>query len=265
MCPHADPLLTDGRPAPTLEAEREPWRTTVDLKERQLLREDAAQHWYYRAKADALDRVVGKLPGTVLDVGAGAGFFSRHLLERGAGQAICVDPGYDSAWDEEHAGRPLLFRRHAPKQPSNLILMMDVLEHVDDDIGLAAEYIRAARPGTQLVATVPAFNWMWSAHDEFLEHRRRYTLPALQAVLRQAGLQVNGACYLYGLLLPIAAATRLPEHLIRCLGRSVRTASQMRPAGPLANILLLAACRLEARLPSNKVGGLTAMAWGTVP
>ena len=237
----------------------------MDLKERQLLSEGAAQHWYYRAKADALDRIVSQVPGTVLDVGAGAGLFSRHLLERGAGQATCVDPGYDAAWDEEHAGRPLLFRRHAPKQPSSLILMMDVLEHVDDDIGLAAEYIRVARPGTQLVATVPAFNWMWSAHDEFLEHRRRYTLLALQAVLRQAGLRIDGARYLYGLLLPIAAASRLPEHLTRRLGRPVPAASQMRPAGKLANILLLAACQLEARLPSNKVGGLTAMAWGTVP
>ncbi len=237
----------------------------MELKERQLLSEGAAQHWYYRAKADALDRIVSQVPGTVLDVGAGAGFFSRHLLERGAGQATCVDPGYGAAWDEEHAGRPLLFRRHAPKQPSSLILMMDVLEHVDDDIGLAAEYIRVARPGTQLVATVPAFNWMWSAHDEFLEHRRRYTLLALQAVLRQAGLRIDGARYLYGLLLPIAAASRLPEHLTRRLGRPVPAASQMRPAGKLANLLLLAACQLEARLPSNKVGGLTAMAWGTVP
>lgn len=237
----------------------------MDLKERQHLGDGAAQHWYYRAKSNALDRVVGLVPSTVLDVGAGIGFFSRHLLERGAGQAVCVDPGYDADWDEEHAGRPLLFRRHAPEQPSGLILMMDVLEHVDDDAGLAAEYIRAARPGTRLVATVPAFNWMWSAHDEFLEHRRRYTLPRLQAVLRQAGLQVEGGRYLYGLLLPIAAATRLPERLARRLGRPVPAASQMRPAGTVANALLLAACQLEARLPSNRLGGLTAMAWGTVP
>ena len=237
----------------------------MDLKERQLLGEGAAQHWYYRAKSDALDRVIGDISGTVLDVGAGTGFFSRHLLERGAGKAVCVDPGYDADWDEEHAGRPLIFRRHAPGQPSGLILMMDVLEHVDDDVGLAAEYIGAARPGTRLVATVPALNWMWSAHDEFLGHRRRYTLPALRAVLRQAGLRVDGARYLYGLLLPVAAATRLPERLARRLGRPVPAASQMRPAGRVANTLLLAACQLEARLPSNRLSGLTAMAWGTVP
>lgn len=203
--------------------------------------------------------------GSVLDVGAGVGFFARHLLERGAAAATCVDPGYPADRDETHAGRPLLFRRAPPAAPSDLILMMDVLEHVDDDGGLAAGYIRAARPGARLVATVPAFNWMWSAHDDFLEHRRRYTLQGLQAVLRAAGLRMEGGRYLYGLLLPVAAAVRLPRHALRRWGRPVPPASAMRPAGPLANALLLAACRLEARLPGNPLGGITAMAWGTVP
>lgn len=207
---------------------------------------------------------MGPSPGTVLDVGAGAGFFSRHLLERGAGQAICVDPGYEADRDTQHAGRPLLFRRFAPDQPADLVLMMDVLEHVDDDVGLAADYIQAARPGTRVVVTVPAFAWMWSAHDDFLEHRRRYTLPAVQAVLRHAGLRVDGGRYLYGLLLPLAAATRLPGQAARRFGRSAPASSQMRPVGKAMNTVLLAACRLEARMPSNSLAGLTAMAWGTV-
>lgn len=239
-------------------------RTILDLKERQLLGE-VAQHWYYRVKSEALNRVVGPKPGRVLDVGAGSGCFSRYMLERGAGQAICVDPGYEADEDTEHAGRPLLLRRHAPDQPSDVILMMDVLEHVDDDLGLAADYIRAARSGTRLVATVPAFSWMWSAHDDFLEHRRRYTLPGLKLVLRQAGLKLDGGRYLYGLLLPVAAASRLPGQVARRLGRMAPVASQMRPAGPVTNTLLLAVCQLEARLPANRLGGLTAMAWGTVP
>lgn len=237
----------------------------MDLKEEALLGDAVATHWYYRAKSEALDSVVGDAPARVLDVGAGAGFFSRHMLERGAGAAVCVDPGYDDDRDTEHAGRPLLFRRAAPGQPSDLVLMMDVLEHVDDDVGLAAEYIRAARPGTRVVVTVPAFGWMWSAHDEFLEHRRRYTLTGLKEVLLQAGLRLDGGRYLYGLLLPAAAATRLPGQVARKLGRTGPAASQMRPAGPVVNAVLRAACQVEAWLPANTLAGLTAMAWGTVP
>jgi len=223
----------------------------MDLKEEAILGNAVTKHWYYRVKAEALDSVVGEAAGRVLDVGAGAGFFSRHMLERGASEAVCVDPGYDGDWDTEHAGRPLLFRRAAPDQPSDLVLMMDVLEHVDNDVGLAAEYIRAARPGTRVVVTVPAFGWMWSAHDNFLEHRRRYTLTGLKEVLLQAGLRLDGGRYLYGLLLPAAAATRLPGQVARKLGHLAPAASQMHPAGPVVNAVLLAACQLEAWLPSN--------------
>ena len=54
--------------------------------------------------------------------------------------------------------------------------MMDVLEHVSDDVGLVREYAKRAKPGTRFVVSVPAFMWLWSGHDVFLEHHRRYTL-----------------------------------------------------------------------------------------
>lgn len=121
------------------------------------LGDGVARHWYHRVKSEALDHVVGPPPATVLDVGAGGGFFSRHLLERGAGQAVRVDPGCDADSDREHAGGLLLLRRAAPAAPPDLILMVDVPEHVDDDTALAAGYIRSARFGTRVVVTMPAF------------------------------------------------------------------------------------------------------------
>ncbi len=235
----------------------------MDLKETALLGNDAAGHWYYRAKAEALDRVLGSIPpASVLDVGAGIGFFARHLLERGAGQAICVDPGYARDHDETHAGRKLLFRRAPPATAIDIVLMMDVLEHVDDDHALITEYVARARPGARFVVTVPAFQWLWSQHDDFLEHRRRYTLPRIESVMRRAGLVIEGGRYLYGGLLPVAALTRLPE---RWRGVRGPPQSQMRPVGPWMNRVLLGVCRLEARLPGNRWGGITAMAWGRVP
>jgi len=236
----------------------------MDLKEEIILGDGVASHWYYRAKAAALDRVAGPAPGQVLDVGAGAGFFSRHLLRGAATGAVCVDPGYAADWDEVVAGKLLQFRRDPPAGHASTVLMMDVLEHVDDDVALARAYVAAAAPGTRVIVTVPAFNWMWSGHDDFLEHRRRYTLDGVRQVLRQAGLSVEGGRYLYGLLLPLAAATRLPQRLGQALGRPRVAASQMRPAGPLANAILGAVCAAEARLPGNPVAGLTAMAWGRV-
>lgn len=238
----------------------------MDLKEQEALGAGIDRHWYYKSKAAALDRVVGAAPGRVLDVGAGAGFFARHLLLRGATSAVCVDPGYASDLDELVYDRPLLFRRAAQTGPAELILMMDVLEHVDDDVGLARTVIAAAAPGTRVVVTVPAFNWMWSGHDVFLEHRRRYTLAGVHRVLAAAGLRNEGGRYLYGFVLPLAAASRVPARVMQIvLGRPLRPASQMRPARPLANTVLSAMCRMEALLPGNPIAGLTAMAWGRVP
>lgn len=238
----------------------------MDLKEQDALGSDAARHWYYRAKAAALDRVVGPTPGAVLDVGAGAGFFARHLLERGASSAVCVDPGYERDWDEQVAGRPIAFRRSPHTGPVDVVLMMDVLEHVDDDVGLARSVVGAAAPGTLVVVTVPAFQWMWSGHDVFLEHRRRYTLAGAQRVLTAAGLAAPEGRYLYGLVLPLAAATRVPARLLhQARGRALPPASQMKPVGAVANAVLSAVCAIEARLPGNRLAGLTAMAWGRVP
>jgi hypothetical protein len=229
----------------------------MDLKEEEILGPDIERHWYYRAKAKALARVVDARGAAVLDVGAGSGFFSRALLERGAAEATLVDPGYPADRDETHAGRPLRFRRAADASGASLILMMDVLEHVEDDAGLARQYVASARPGTRLVATVPAFQWLWSGHDVFLEHHRRYTLKQLSHVLENAGVSVTGGRYLYGLLLPLAAASRLAPG-------SREPRSQMRRFGPAANALFSLVCDLEAAAPGNRLAGLTAMAWGTV-
>ena len=117
----------------------------MDLKEEALLGDDVQHSWYYRPKLAALLRAMdGIQPCTVLDVGAGAGFFSRALLQsERATRAICVDTGYPEDRDETVNGRQLLFRRSLhPKDAKDvgLVLMMDVLEHVADDVGLARNY-----------------------------------------------------------------------------------------------------------------------------
>ena len=85
----------------------------MDLKEEDILGDDIGRHWYYRSKAAALRQAVWDLrPRKILDVGAGSGFFSRHLLsEGGALKALCVDIGYDRDRDEQEAGKPVLYRR----------------------------------------------------------------------------------------------------------------------------------------------------------
>ncbi len=231
----------------------------MDLKELEILGEQVESHWYYQAKAAALLRLIGDLsPRQVLDVGAGSGFFSRQVLARtGATSATCVDPGYPADSDTIAHGKPLLFRRGVEHDPADLVLLMDVLEHVDDDVGLLRMYADPAPAGARFVITVPAFQWLWSGHDIFLEHRRRYTLAQIEGVARAAGLEVERGAYYFGAVFPLAVAARMAGRLLS--GGKMEAKSQMRMHGALANSVLLGACRAELPVfPANRLAGLSA-------
>lgn len=93
--------------------------------------------------------------------------------------------------------------------PFDVITLLDVLEHLDDDLGGLRELFAHLRPGGLLLLTVPAYQWMWSDHDVVLHHKRRYTLGRLEAVVRNAGFEVLRSSYYTSLLLPLMAAQRL--------------------------------------------------------
>lgn len=232
----------------------------MDLKEEHLLGDGVRSHWYYRAKLAALLRTTRGL-GTraVVDVGAGSGYFSRALLEQtAAARATCVDPGYPADTDEAVGGKLLQFRRTIGDSDANLVLMMDVIEHVEDDRALVQDYVDKVAAGTRFVVTVPAFMWLWSGHDVFLEHYRRYTLRQLEAVLTAVGLRVEHGHYFYGAVLPLVAGVRLAKRLRRT---PEPPGSDMRRYGPVTNGMLFGASHAETALMRfNRLGGTTALA-----
>lgn len=226
----------------------------MDLKEEAALGE-ARDHWYYVSKARMVMADVAGRDLSLLDVGAGAGWFGRWFLEQGwARAATCVDPGYAEERDEAVAGRPLCFRRSVAGVDADLVLMMDVLEHVDDDVGLLSHYVKMARPGTRFLITVPAFAFLWSAHDVFLEHRRRYTLRQLSGVVAAAGAREVLTHYYFASIFPAAAALRLLRR------NSSPERSDMRSVPSWLNTSLIAALAAERRLMrANRLAGLTAV------
>jgi 2-polyprenyl-3-methyl-5-hydroxy-6-metoxy-1,4-benzoquinol methylase len=234
----------------------------MDLKEEDILGADIAQHWYYRSKAAALRRAVATLnPQRLLDVGAGSGFFSRHLLSEGGAQsALCVDIGYDRDRDDQIGGKPVLYRRDCGATDCDLVLMMDVLEHVDDDRALVRRYAAKVPSGAHFLVTVPAFRFLWSGHDVFLEHKRRYTLAEIETTMRDAGLDVVKGAYYFGLVFPLAAAVRLATR------RETEPRSSLKKHGAFTNGLLTAICAAELPLfPLNRLAGLSAFVLARKP
>jgi len=230
----------------------------MDLKESDVLGDLVGQHWYYRSKAAAVLRYLhGTKVQRILDVGAGSGFFTKHLLQHSSASiGICVDTGYPCDREEQWFGKSVLFQRSCDTVDADLVLFMDVLEHVDDDAGLLLEYAAKVPCGSNFLMTVPAFQWLWSGHDVFLDHRRRYHIQRLESAVTKAGLEVVRSSYYFGIVLPIAAGVRLAERITNPTG--IEPKGQLKKHGWVANSLLLSLCLAELPLLRvNRLGGLS--------
>jgi 2-polyprenyl-3-methyl-5-hydroxy-6-metoxy-1,4-benzoquinol methylase len=229
----------------------------MDLKERDALGEKADDHWYYVAKAHLISYMFSTPHQTVLDVGAGLGWFSEWLITHGhANNAICVDPGYESDTQKilENGGR-IDFVKSITDSDADLVLLMDVLEHVDDDIGLLSEYYEKAPVGAEFIVTVPAFQFLWSPHDDYLEHRRRYTRASLNRLITIIGAKPIAVHYYFGIIFPAVVLFRI----LTKYRKSDR--SDMRGHSKILNNFLKKVCLLELPLSRfNVFGGLSVVA-----
>lgn len=132
----------------------------------------------------------------------------------------------------------------------DLILATDVFEHLPDDLLAMRELRRVAAPGARLVATVPAYGWLWSRHDTAHHHFRRYTLRRLRDRLRVAGWTPVAWSYFNTLLLPPIAAVRLAG---RRRPDRERRRPDLRLTPPALNRVLALPMRLESELVARGV------------
>jgi hypothetical protein len=230
----------------------------MDVKESDILGENVGRHWYYRSKAKAVMRLLSHVsPSVILDIGAGSGFFTKKLLsETTATESWCVDTSYRTEFDTTYNEKPLYFRQSIDKVNADLILLIDVLEHIDDDIGFLKSYSAKVPSGATFLISVPAFQFLWSGHDVFLEHKRRYRLNQIEGVIRQAGLEIKLGVYYFGAVLPIAIALRMANNFLQS-GQYVAR-SQLSQHHPLINEALSALSSAELQcFQYNRVAGLT--------
>jgi SAM-dependent methyltransferase len=143
-----------------------------------------------------------------------------------------------------------------PDEPFDLVLLMDVLEHIEDDAAALAQTWAKLKPGGHAFITVPAFAFLWSRHDEVLGHHRRYTRDSLQRLLETIpDLRIKRLHYFYALIFPIAVAVR------RFRRKAKESASDLKPAPAWLNLVLRKGLSLELILaPYNRLAGLTVVA-----
>jgi len=224
---------------------------------------------FYREKMRAIHRVAPRQLGAegaaarILEVGGGRSGLARMLYP--AAEVITLDVDHTLHRQSPPGAASRFVCGDARRLPFvdgffDAVTLFDVLEHVDDDRGLVRLYADKVPSGAHFLVTVPAFRFLWSGHDIFLEHKRRYRLPKIERAMRDAGLEVAHGAYYFGAIFPLAATIRL---LTR---RSPEPKSSLKRHNALTNGVLTLACTAELPFfPVNRLAGLSAFVLAKKP
>jgi SAM-dependent methyltransferase len=161
------------------------------------------RHWWWRSREAFLlgwvERLNRESPRQhILDVGCGDGLYFPRLEK--FGQIEGIEPDASLVQDPRWRARiriGVLGKDFSPREEYDLVLMLDVLEHIEDERAALRAALAALRPGGHLLLTVPALPWLWSRHDEANEHFRRYTKRSLRQVLSEAGFAIETTRYFF--------------------------------------------------------------------
>lgn len=208
------------------------------------------RHWWYRERRAIVGQELKRLtPGLALDIGAAAGGNTAVLRQHGW-RAVGVDYSEAAVVIGRTRGVTAVRgdARWLPTRSAafDLVTALDVLEHVDEDYLLAGEIRRVLRPGGTALIAVPCDMALWSAHDESVGHRRRYSREGLTSLIEKAGLAVDSIWSWNVLLRPVVK-----------LRRRSATGSDLDEVPPLLNRLLTSVIVAERYLPTESLPGVT--------
>ena len=194
------------------------------------------RHWWWRAREHLIVSTLRSLAPaqgwpSILDVGCGDGLFFDRLTEFGdvegvESEAGLVDPA--GRWASRIRIQPF-DETFQPRKQYGLITMLDVVEHLPDAGAALRRAASLLEPAGTLLVTVPAFQSLWTSHDDFNHHVQRFTRKTLARLTEQAGRETVATRYFFFSPPPPKCPTRLKK-------RVLRGPSQMaRVPGPFAN------------------------------
>jgi SAM-dependent methyltransferase len=199
------------------------------------------KHWWFVARTLIIEDLISHRIGlprnsTILDVGCGTGSILKKLSENydchgidTSSKAIefCRSKGLTNV------SVATLETCAAPVGGYDLILLLDVIEHIDDDVQAVRQASRLLNPRGHILLTVPAYPFLWSKHDELNQHKRRYVKQTLRQLLLREGLSVLFLSYFNSLLFPPALVERMSQKLLRRESQKLLPL----PPSPINNLL----------------------------
>lgn len=213
------------------------------------------RHWWFAAKHRIVLSLLARyLPPSreahVADLGCGCGRMLQLLAQRYSATGIDASPiAIEFSRRRGVSIEQGTLPDNLPLTPGSCdaVLMLDVLEHLDDDTAAAQSAASLLKPEGILLITVPAYQWLYGPHDAAHHHRRRYSRRQLAGVLKAAGLRVDYVSYYNTLLFPLAVAQRFVQRL-RGDKAPVSTAPPMAPINALFGGIFASERHLVGRL-----------------
>ncbi len=198
----------------------------MDLKEAKL--GSKKRHPWEKTRIRALTQILDYLEPTnirsVLDIGCGDGYAASKIFESADIDRLV---GVDSHFSKEQMAavsnchpRAVFIREldSLAGQPFDLVLLLDVVEHIADDVKfLQAIVDEQLNDGGHVLITAPAFGGLFTHHDRFLDHYRRYNRSELQSLIAAAGLKIADGGFLFSSLLPIRVISKVLESFLPTL------------------------------------------------
>jgi len=232
---------------------------------------DQKTHWYYQSKKIPLFKYfenVSEREGqkiTVVDFGSGSGFFAYELYEAYPDKiekVLLVDIGYTEEEMAPTRGEMIEKCHYIPQGLDHcIVVMMDVLEHIEDDYAILEIIRNAVGENSYYFITVPAFMSVWSTHDVYLGHYRRYTISMLKKLLETKNCKIEKQYYLYGTIFPLVWIVRKLKQNKENMENP--ESSDMAPLPGPINGILKAYNSFEMNFrKANKFFGLTTVAEG---
>ncbi|WP_349608945.1 MULTISPECIES: class I SAM-dependent methyltransferase [Cupriavidus] len=185
--------------------------------------ETEACHWWFRGRREIVATILSGLAlprnASILEIGAGTGGNLEMLSRFGNVSAVEMDGTALRLAREKALGACDIRSGRCPddmpfaEHSFDLVCLLDCLEHIADDAGSLDCAARMLKPGGAVLITVPAYQWLWSAHDVFLHHQRRYSRRSLHALATRCGMRVQRMSYFNTLLFPLAVAARVGDRL----------------------------------------------------
>ncbi len=188
-----------------------------------LVRAEESGHFLFWGRKGMLNRILGGFLRSekslrVLDVGCGSGYVLSGLEKSGA-KVVGVDASRTALKICRNRGIANIYGAFAEQLPFDneqfdVVISMDVYEHIEDDVAAMREAGRIMPVGGKLIVFVPAVRALWSACDELVAHKRRYSKAELEDKLVDAGFVVERVTYLFPSFFLPALIVRVVSRLL---------------------------------------------------